>query len=511
MKNRLVFIIFVFMFIFAGLELFAFGKKQVEEESKPVNAEWALCITAFDTSALSPAWQTAGDTLARNLVASLQNMNYRLRGEEETGYYRDYAWTKSRTAALDAIVKKRNERDLLLFRGDPLWKYEKDLKTVDEAIIKLEEDLAKLETLAPEVEGKPVLVLSEKNRNGTFPLPPKPGAEYRFCTDEKVDAILSGSLSEYYGRIFLEMKMYTRYTNSFNYERSMLFSYDDFNGAVEEISGDLAAAVTETIPSAILVHSSPPEAMILIDGAFAGSSELDLRTRSPGTAQIDVIADNYVPVSFPLELAPGEVSELFISLTPLGRTAFEAVVPGKPGSRVFLGSLYVGETPLTLELPGAESTFISVETPDGEVGSVIFRNNVLVHGRAEFEEYNNNVRADFLTAPPLPGEEKPVENTRKNFYKAYGVFWLVLPAALLTAGIAGHYIAASNYVTSNNMYAYDKARREKIISNGSLASGIQVLSNGLIAVSLGTTFFQVYRYINASGGDSMPIVKEAKE
>jgi len=124
---------------------------------------------------------------------------------------------------MDALVKKRNERDALLFRGDPLWKYENDLKTIDEAILKLEQSVAAVEANAPLVEEKPVFALSEKNLKGTFPQPPQPGAEYRFCTTEKADAILSGTLSEYYGRIFLELKMYTRHTNSYSYKTPCFF------------------------------------------------------------------------------------------------------------------------------------------------------------------------------------------------------------------------------------------------------------------------------------------------
>jgi hypothetical protein len=361
------------------------------------------------------------------------------------------------------------------------------------------------------VDEKPVFTLTQKNRAGTFPLPPGPGAEYRFCTDEKADAFLTGSLSEYYGRVFLDLRMYTRYSGSYSYENSVLFSYEDFDNAVDEIANHLALAISVVYPSTILVRSSPPEAMVLIDGAYAGRGELESRTHSPGKAEIEVIADNHIPVSIPLELKAGELAELFINLTPLGLTAFSAEVTGKPGSKVFLGSLYMGETPLTLDLPVAESSYISVETPEGEGGAVILRDNNIVHGAAQFERNDSYLRADFLTTVPVSEEEKLVGNTRNNFYKAYGVFWFILPASMLAAGIAGTYIASNDYVTSNNLYSYDQEKRARISDNASFGSTIQTFSYGLIGASLGVAFYQIYKYLHSSRADATPIVKEKEK
>ena len=502
------FIFAFFLFLAVGNALFAFGRKQAEEEITPVNPEWILSITAIDVSAMSPAWQTAGDTVARSLAGALQNLDFRFREEDETYYYRNYAWVKSRASVFDALERRRNDRDLLIFKGDPLWKYEKDLKTVEAAIQKLEEDLAEIDANTPEIEPKPIFSLSEKNLAGTFPLPPKPGGEYRFCADEKADAFLTGSLSEYYGRIYLDLKMYSRYTTSYSYENSILFSSEDFNKAIEEISDHLAVAVSVKHPSAVLVRSSAPDAMVLIDGTYAGQGEIESRSRSPGTAEIAVLADNHAPFSLPLELYSGELTELYVDLTPLGRTILSADVPDKPGSRVYQGALYVGEAPLTLELPETEFSYISVETQDSEVGSLILRDNNLVRGNAIFSGLDNNVKADFLTSIPVSKEEKRTENSRNSFYKAYGVFWIALPVALLASGIAGTYIAANNFADSNNTYR-DPGTRDRMNSNASFGSLIQTLSYGLIGSSLGVTFYQIYKYLKNSSGDSTPIVKVA--
>jgi hypothetical protein len=489
MKSK-VFLLFL-LFLTALNGLFAFGKKQKEEEKKPVAGEWTLCITAFDVSNISMAWQMAGDTLTRNIAVNLQNLDLRFRGEEESAYYRDYAWAKSRATAMEALVKKREERDILLFKGDPEWKYEKDLKAIEAAILKLENDVAAIEANAPIVDEKPVFVLTQKNRNGIFPSPPDPGAEYRFCTTEKADAFLTGSLSEYYGRVYLDLKMYTRYTGTHSYKNSLLFSTEDINKALEEITDHLARAVSDTYPSAILVRSNPAGAMVTIDGVLMELGEAEQRMHSPGKAEVAVTADNHISASFPVELKPGELAEVSVDLTPRGVTVLDTDVSDKPGSKVFLGGLYMGETPLTLELPKSESAYISVETPEGEIGSMIIQNSNLVSGNAQLYKLDDNVKADFFTAFPLSEEEKMLENARKKFYSSYGTFWFVLPAALLASGIAETHMA--------------------INQSAGAWSLLRIGANAAWVAFLGNTLFQLFRYVKASEAVPTPIVKVPKD
>jgi len=513
MKRRFFSIVLlIYLLLITGTELFALGKKEAEEEKNPINTEWTLCITAFDTSGMSPSWQTAGDTVTRNLAGVMQNLSFRARSDEESQYYSSYALARSRSAAADALARKRNERDLLIFRGDPSWKYQNDLKVIDEAILKLEEDLAKVDSLASPVDGLPAFILSEKNRNGTFPAAPQPGYENRFCTNERVDAFLTGRLSEYYGRIYLETQLYTRYTGSYSYEDRVLFSSSDFDQAMVEISDRIAARISEVVPSAILVRTAPSDAMILLDGSYIGQGEAEVRSRSPGMTEVAVYADNYVPFTIPMELRPGELAELFVDLSPLGRSVFEIDTPDSPGSRVFLGSLYVGETPLTLELPRTQYSYISVETLDGEIGSAIMRDNNMVRGSAQFVRMDEGQgRADILTTHPVSSEEKRVENTRRNFYTSYGAFWFILPASLITAGIAGTYIAANNYVTANNLYAGNNDTRTRIAGNASFGSVATNVAYGVMFASLGVTFYQIFRYLYVSNGDSTPIKRAGAE
>jgi hypothetical protein len=477
--------------------LFAAGKKEPPPE--PLNKEWILCITAFDVSGLSPSRQIIGEVMVREIAESLKNVERRFRSGTETGYYQDYAWSKSRGDAAKALETKRNERDMLIFRGEPNWRYRKNLKAVEEQIVQLEEKLREIEAAIPDVSGDPVFKLSDANKNGVPPPRPKEGEEYRFCTSQKADALLTGEVSEFYGRIFVSLKMFTLYTRSYSWEDSIIFSSEDLEAAMDELSGRLVAAVSETMPAVIVVHAKPEDAMVLINGSFAGLGEVPPKERSPGEAAVEVFAENRAQAKVDVELKAGERTELFIDLPPLSLSAFSVTVPGIPGSAVYQGSLFQGYAPLTLELPRDEFTYISVEAPSGETGSAVYLSDRVVRGSAEF------VRADrdggerdlaFTTRLFPSPEEKRVEKARRAFYTSYGIFWFVLPAALLTSAISSSYIDAYNY--SGNPAAYDRALK------GYYAT---IAGYTTMGVSLAGTFFFIFRYLYYSGSDAAPLAR----
>ena len=509
-KSRICSIVLLFMFLAAVPSLYAFGRREEVPELQPVNTEFVLLITAFDVSALAPARQLMGETVMRNLAASLSKVNYRFRGEEEIAHYRDYAWENSRAAAARELQAKRNERDLLLFRGEAAWRYRRDVRAIDAAIVELERQMAEVSALAPVVEERPVFSLSERNRDGVFPPPPAMGEELRFAAAQGVDAFLVGSLSEFHDRIYLEARVFTLHTNSFSYEYSILFSSADLVMAMDEISNSLVAAVSGALPAGIIVHATPPDATVLIDGVLAGRAGMDMHTHFPGEVEIEIRADNYAPVLFPLTLYPGELAEVFIDLTPLSLSAFEVIVPDSPGSRVYLGALYVGETPLMLHLPRSQFAYISVETPEGEIGTFIYRDDEIVRGSARFASPPgvsvNGMTAIVDTRLPIAPEEMRVERGRRGFYRAYGALWFILPASLLTAGIAATYINANNYTTMTGHFHDDPGTQRRVYNNARRAQNARIAAFSVMGVSLGITFFQLFRYLRAASADPTPIV-----
>ena len=505
-------VIFLLLF-FAPQSVFARGVAEITEEPVPVNPEHILLITSLDVSGLPLARQLIGETVVRSLAASISTINYRLRGEDEAEYYKLYTWENARAQAAQTLRARRADRDQIVFRGDPSWRDRRSLQVADEAIAAAELHLREVEATFPVVEGRPLFRLSSQNLAGDFPNAPRTGEEFRFALQNNVDAFMVGSLSEFHGRVLLEVMIYSRHSREFSYHYSVLFSSADLIEAVDEIADHLILAISGIQPAGILVQTDNPDAVILVDGTFFGRGSTEMRTHFPGEVLLEVQAENYTPVSFPIMLNPGELAEVFIDLTPLGVSAFEVIAEDNPGSLVFQGGLFIGHTPLIVEVPHGQFAYITVETPDGDVGTLIYHNNNLIRGDARFvingADPSVGATAFVRTRPPIMPEHGRVERARRNFYRAYGALWIILPLSLLTAGVANTHIQANNMAMAGVSGApTDLDTLQRIYNNAVIAHNVRMAAFGVMGVSLGVTFFQIFRYLRAASADATPLVPQ---
>jgi hypothetical protein len=466
-------------------DLFGGGKNEEEAAAEPLNKEWVLCVTSLDVSALPESRRIMGNIIAANLAASLASVDHRLRLSPEHAYYEGAAWSKNRGEAAKKIAAKREERDRLLYKGEPDWKYRRDLKVIDAALKTLEEDYQKAEARYPPVFAEPQVKLTEENSGGAFPAPPEAGREYRFCSSRKLDAFITGAVSEYHNRIYVVLRLYTRYSRSYQFEDSSIFSPEDMGIAMEELAGRLTAAVAGTAPAAIRVYAEPEDAMVLVNGAFAGRGEVPPLEHSPGKVEVTVMAENHVSAAVPLEIAGGELAELYINLRPLALNAFTVTLPPEmPSASVYRGSLYAGETPLSLEVPLNRHEYIRLETMTGGGGTAIIQGGDRVR------------EGSLLTIKTSPArEEKQVDKYRRRFYGAWGRFWLVLPAAFMIQGIADIDINAYNYRGYADLY--DSATLKYYISVGAWVATV---------ISAADLMFNLVRYVYVSGKNETTLI-----
>jgi hypothetical protein len=436
----------LFLLCFFGLAPALHPRGKSAAPAEPRSAEWVLAVTAFDVSALPPARKAVGDLLAKSLIAGLGAVSYRMRSSAEYAYYTDYAWSKDRAAAAKALAEKRAKRDELVFQGHPEWKYLKELRAIEKEIEKLELDLKAVSDTPPPVESEPAFSLAETNKAGGFPEAPAAGGEYRFCVNQKADGFLTGSVIEYYGRLYAGVKLYTRYTKSFQYEDAVIFSIEDTRQGIEELTARVTAAVSASTPASIAVRGEPADAVILIDGAFAGTGEAGPAAHPPGVVEVESFAPDRQSARYEVELRPGELAELYINLPPLGDGELTVTVP-EGEARVYQGALYLGNTPLQVRSTGDRAAFFHIETPDGKAASAIT-------GGAD--------TAVRLT-PVFPPEGR-VMKTRRQFYGSWARFWVALPTAFLFQGISDAQVRAYN--TSGNANLYQGAQTGQIISVG---------------------------------------------
>jgi len=485
-RNRLR-ALYLLIFFFSLPALCALGAK--EEEVKPLNEEWLLCITTIDQTQLAPVRQLAGNVLVRDLVSKLDSVSYRLRISPEYAYYESYAWQQAVGTAAKALSNKYNERSQMLYRGDPDWRYRQNLKKIDEDIIKLTAELKEKEAKKPLIEREPVFKLTQANLSGTYPEPPKAGGERRFCQNQKIDAFLTGAVREFHGRYYIQLRLFTLYTNSWVYEDEIIFSLEDSGGAVEEIAARLTAVLAGSKPAAVAVTADPPEAQILINRNYAGMGTVAERDHPPGKVIIAVAAEGYSPMTEEVELTAGELSEIAVTLNPLQYADVHIDTPGKEGSSVYHGALYMGEAPLILPLPLDKLQYINVE------------------------RYNEHAKAVFIT-PSLPSDtlrislktklmprsgQQRVNKARRWYYWAWGGTWITGIAAWITYGM---YTSQNDVLNQSTDPAfYDSTRRLYNISTGAMIA---------VGVAVGYEIFHIVRYMYTATAEVTPIVKGDK-
>jgi hypothetical protein len=477
---------------FCLLPAFVFGRAKADEPEQAVQKnEWILCITNFDMSALPPNHRITGEVMTRNLVNAVNALGYRIRISREYAYYEGYAWSQARTAAAKALSAKRDERDLLLYRGEPAWRYRRSLKTIEGDIKKLEEALAKTEAEMPLIEQKPVFKFTDGNASGNFPEAPEPGGEYRFCQSQKADGFLAGELIELYGRLYITLRLYAVYTRSVIYEDNIIFSPDDAGDAVDEIAGRLVAVLGGSRPAAIAVRAEPEDTLVLINKTFAGRGEIAPREHPPGKVTISLSAENHAPQTVETELFAGELTEIETILVPLNFAPLEITIPGETGVLVYQGALYVGEAPLTLRLPLNQLDYVHVETPSLKTAQAVF----MTPGLNETGTLSLNPKI------PPPLGQKRVEKARRQYYWAWGTTWIAAAAAWMISGSTTSYgDTYRNTPLSVDLSPdlYNQAMTFYYINIGALT---------LLGAAVTYDIFQLVRYIYISGQDAAPIIK----
>jgi hypothetical protein len=477
--------------------LFAKGKSD-ETAVEGQNKEWVLCVTAFDVDALPAEKRIIGEVITRDLVQSVNSIEQHIRISPEYAWYEDYAWTQSRGKTAQALAAKQEERSALLYRGDPRWKYKRDLKTINKEIEKLKEDLAKADSEKPEIVSEPVFQFTEGNKGGTFLPPPKAGAEYYFCQEQKADAVLSGAISEYHGRIFIVLKLYAKFSDSWVYDDNIIFSSDDANEATDEISRRLISAVSGKGPAVIAVNASPDNAMILVNNAIAGTGQTGDIDHISGGVTVRVSAENYYPQTLETVLVSGDRTEINFNLRPMQMTSARIALPAEHEVSVYRGALYAGQAPLTLRLPVNQLEYVYTETLDKRTSSL-----ALIVDKTSPSSGNFYLKVK----PPYDPAEQQVEKARRQYYGAWGRFWVAVPAAFVLYGVLSSYVSSYNYSANIHRtsgqyneddlrHLYDQANLWQKISAGAIVVA------GLVSAEV---IIQTFRYLSIADKDTIVI------
>jgi hypothetical protein len=458
-----------------------------DTESQTQKEEWLLCIANFDSGSLAGNKKNIAGTVMNKLVESLNTINYRTRVSPEYAYYETAAWERARSAAATALAAKQNERSLFLYRGDQEWRYRRNIEKIDIEIEKLRLALEEVDNNAPFVDTEPVFNLTKTNLEFNFPPAPIAGNEYKFCIDQKSDAVLTGVVAEFYERFFVSWKLYTKYTQSIVWEDNIVFSHNDIDTAMEEIMRRLIIVLSGNAPSVLTVRTEPENTLVLINRSFVGRGETVDLEYPPGTITVTASAPGYENLTFETELSPGENTDIEIRLWPIEYGSTE--ITGFSTGNVYHGALYVGEAPLTLRLPVNQMEYMELVYPDDGKGTVVFQT-------PDESDFNNSI---FLRTRISP-EKGRVDKSRRIYYWTWGGTWL--------AGITA-WLTYQAFIGSNNAISYDYnqtgAYNEKFYNNNIKMYNFSVGAIIALGVTAAFDLFFMSRYIYIANKGATPV------
>jgi len=488
LKNRMCALLFIF-FSFTAC-VFALGRSQADDtEIKKQDNEWTLCVTDFDTKSMPESKLYIAGVITKKIVERLNNISYRTRVSPEYAYYEGYAWHKARSGAAKNLSAKLEERSLLIFNGDVSWKYKQDLAKINTEIEKLTAAFEEINENKPPINNEPVFKLTDGNVKSEYPEPPKKGSEYKFCKDQKADAFLAGAITDFHGRYSISIKLYAVYSKNIVYEDSVIFSPDDLESVLDEITSRLMLTLSGSRPSAIAVKAEPEDALVLINRSFAGHGDIGIIERPPGKYVITASANEHESITVETELAAGEIAEINIKL--LKHEFANVEIPGTAaGTAVYHGALYIGEAPLTLRLPVDIMEYIELETGDKLKGTAVFNTPEEIDAA-----YYLSVKTGI---PPVKGS---VEKARSLYYWSWGGMWVTGMAA---------WISYHTFLVSNSAQTNNYTNREFSEDNVKLYYASVGTTIALGAVSA-FWVYNIVRYIYLANRGSTPVVKPGRK
>jgi hypothetical protein len=473
----------VCLFFLCAGTLFAGGKT---EEPPVYNDTWTLCITEVVTAHLAPAKAAAGTLAMQTIARSLAGVDRRVRLSAEETYYRNQVWFAARKEAAKKIADKQKQRDELLYQGNKAWKYRKEIKKIDAELAKLREEAAKADAEVPLIENMPRFALTADNLAYKFPVPPKPGKEYSFCTQQKVDGFLSSELTEFHERLVLDVKFYSLFARAYTYEDTVIFSTENIDDALVELGDRIIEHISQAPPAGLLVTAEPDDALITVNGRFAGRGESEFIERNAGPAAVEVFADNHESYSETVDLPPQELTELSVRLPALPIAGI--TITTEEPAVLYRGALYIGETPFFLSAPLDTRIPLMAETRDQKSTSTA----VLI----------DRSTGTITMKPVKPPKEGAVDKARRGFYSAWGRFWIALPIALVVNGMYSSYVSAYNLPMGNRTEEdYNTAKTYQYAAGGS----------GILAMGFGVEFvIRLLYYVYVSNKERSPLAPPAE-
>ena len=489
-KPPAVLLFFSFTLFLSLPPLFSLGKAEGPQKIEVIEkSETVVYICDVDVSRLPAEQRIAGLQIRTALVNFLAQIHERKRSHEEITQYQNRLWQQRQDAAAKALADARNTRDMLLFKGYSKQKYESELEKITASIRDLEKKQTQVRENPPLIAETAQLVLHRDMANGVFSGAPKDVERKNFCQTRSIDLLLSSSLRELYGRWILSYSMYRAIDDRELYSDIVAFAPEELESILPQIGSVLYQVCSGLPTGAVQISAQPDSAGIIVNEEIKGRGTTPVLEGPPEDLRVTITNPGYFPNTFILERKPDYLSRARLSLSPMARNVFQISSSDFSELKLYIDGFYRGQSPLSVELPkGLYSLQVIKGSGDSEVQSVPF---IL-----RTEDGTLSIQDSYLQKGP----EKPVERARKQFYNAFGRFWIALPVAFIINGVADTYINAINYGGNENLL--DPATTWYYSAQGAWV---------LTGVFLVETLYRLGSYVYSANRETSPVIEPHKE
>ncbi len=319
-------------------------------------------------------------------------------------------------AELDAAVAARAELRFETGREDERRRrIEAAEEKVAEARAKLEAVRAVDPATIDIAERKPISVGEEDAE----PFGPE-RLTVRLAREEDLDLLVTGTLEELDGSIVVEVEAYNRFLQKAVYQDRFVGGAGNTDALIAPIRAGLAEVLLGRPWGTLSVTTSRDDTAIYLDDRLVGFGAVTIDYARTGRREVRVSRDGVSESRQMVTVRPSQTSEVDLSLEPVeaGTVRIEST---PTGADVYLGSIWQGVTPITLDRPGAARTVI------------LSREGFLDETVVLSEEVPDRVNRELV---PDPGNwPEVVQERRDRFYRAFGWFALSIPVPVMLNGM----------------------------------------------------------------------------
>ncbi|MFO7781162.1 MAG: PEGA domain-containing protein, partial [Spirochaetia bacterium] len=266
--------------------------------------------------------------------------------------------------------------------------------------------------------------------------------------------------------IVVEVEAYNRFLERSIYRERFVGEAGDSDALVAPIRAGLAEVLLGRPWGTLSVTTSRDDTAIYLDDRLVGFGAVTIDYARTGRREVRVSRDGVSERREMVNVRPSQTAEVDVSLEAV--QAGTVRIDSTPsGADVYLGSIWQGVTPITLDRPGAARTVI------------LSREGFLDETVVLSEEVPDRVSRELV---PDPGNwPEVVQERRDRFYRAFGWFALSIPVPVMLNGMYQDIAALYPGGQPSPELSDEEARRLAGTANTLLwsARGTTVVSAGL--------------------------------